>query len=139
MSSHITIKVNDGPADLERVLNAIEELGEKEGWDPGVVFKINLALEELGLNVMSHGYHPDLQDIQVTLSSSPDAITVEISDNGLPFDPLSDAPEPDLSSPVEDRPIGGLGVHLVRELMSSMSYRREHGRNYLCLVASRSD
>ena len=131
------MKVGDCPEDLKRVLDTVEELGSKENWPPDVVFKINLALEELGLNVMSHGYHPDLQDIKIKFTSSPESVTVEISDNGLPFDPLSDAPEPDLSSPIENRPIGGLGIHLVRQLMSSMSYRREDGRNYLCLVASR--
>ena len=59
-------------------------------------------------------------------------------DNGRPFDPLNDAPEPDLDSGVADRAVGGLGVHLVRTMMDEMRYRRDRGRNHLTLVKERA-
>ena len=60
-----------------------------------------------------------------------------IADDGRPFDPLTEAPEPDLESAIEDRPIGGLGVHLVRTMMDEVRYRREEGKNRLTLVKRR--
>jgi anti-sigma regulatory factor (Ser/Thr protein kinase) len=58
-------------------------------------------------------------------------------DSGRPFDPLSDAPEPDLNAVVEERRIGGLGVHLVKTLMDQMHYKRENEQNRLTIVALR--
>jgi len=57
---------------------------------------------------------------------------VEVSDNGKPFNPL-DHPEPDLNQPLEERPIGGLGIHLIRKFVDQLAYRRDAGRNILTL------
>ena len=62
---------------------------------------------------------------------------IEISDDGQPFNPLKDAPKPDLEAALEDRPIGGLGIHLVLTMMDEMHYRRENERNHLTLVKRR--
>ena len=64
----------------------------------------------------------------------PDALTMEIIDNGRAFDPLTETPEPDLDSVLGDRPIGGLGVYLVKTFMDELLYRREDGRNHLKMV-----
>ena len=60
-----------------------------------------------------------------------------IADSGKPFDPLEDAPVPDVDAPIDERPIGGLGIYLVRNMMDDMQYRREGDRNYITLVANR--
>ena len=72
------------------------------------------------------------------LTSEEGAITIEVVDDGKPFDPLNDAPQPDLASDLEDRRVGGLGLHLVRTTMDDMSYRRDQGKNHLTLVARRT-
>ena len=59
-------------------------------------------------------------------------LSAEVEDDGRPFNPLT-APAPDLTSAVEDRPVGGLGIHLVRSLMEQVDYRRESGKNHLIM------
>ena len=67
---------------------------------------------------------PTLAEIEET------GAEVEVEDDGLCFNPL-DAPEPDLTGPIEDRPIGGLGIYLVKNIMDELDYRRREGRNCL--------
>ena len=138
MSESLSLKVDAGPDALERILDAVEEFGEQEDWEPDLLFRVKLVLEELGLNVVNYGGGDETPDIEITVASEPDVLTITISDNGLPFDPLNDAPPPDLTSPIENRPIGGLGIHLVRTMMDEMSYRRENGRNHLALTKRKS-
>ena len=83
---------------------------------------------------MNHGHDGGIHEIEIALKSEPDAITIEITDDGRPFDPLSDAPEPDVGAAMEDRAIGGLGIHLVRAMMDEMSYRREGNKNHITLI-----
>ena len=66
-------------------------------------------------------------------------MTIEISDRGAPFDPLTEAPSPNTDAAVSDRQIGGLGIHLVRAMVDEASYRRHEGRNYLTLVTRRNE
>ena len=61
-----------------------------------------------------------------------DTFTVELEDDARPYNPL-EAPEPDLEAEIDDRPIGGLGVHLVRTIMDTVNYRRTHNRNLLIM------
>ena len=74
----------------------------------------------------------------VTFTSEEDAVTIEITDEGRSFDPLNDAPEPDLMSPIEERQVGGPGVYLARTMMDELVYRREGNRNYLTLMKRRT-
>lgn len=117
---------------------AVEEFAEQQSWPAGVVFKVNLVLEELVINVMTHGGREGREEIEVTVTSGEERITITISDNGVAFDPLSDAPEPETSGSIEDRHVGGLGVHLVRTMMDGVSYRREPGRNHLTMTTPKS-
>ena len=139
MSAKLVLKIETRREELDTITAAVEDLGQREGWPPDLVYKVNLGLEELGLNIMDHGHDQGLHEIEITLISEADALTIEIVDDGRPFDPLNDAPLPDTNAPIEDRPVGGLGVHLVRTMMDEMHYRRESGRNHLTLVARRAE
>ncbi len=130
--------MENDPAELERLASAVEEFAERESWAPEVVFRINLVLEELVINVMTHGSHEGLAEIEVTVTSSEDLVSIRLSDNGVAFDPLTDAPMPEVTGSVEDRHVGGLGVHLVRTMMDNVSYRRERGRNLLTMTTQRN-
>lgn len=136
MSAKLHLKLEARPEALERITSAIEELGEQEEWPPKLMFRVNLVLEELGLNVMTHGQRAGARELEVILTSEPDTVTMEIVDDGPPFDPLRDALPPDTDAPLDERPVGGLGVHLVREMMDEVRYRYEDGKNRLTLVTA---
>lgn len=138
MSAKLHLKLEARPEALERITSAIEELGEREEWPPKLMFRVNLVLEELGLNVMTHGQRAGARELEVILTSEPDTVTMEIVDDGPPFDPLRDALPPDTDAPLDERPVGGLGVHLVREMMDEVRYRYEDGKNRLTLVTATS-
>ena len=139
MSAKLSLKVESRRNELENIFAAVEGMADQEAWPPELVFRVNLALEELVLNIMDYGYDEGVHEIEITLTSEADALTIEIVDGGRPFDPLKDAPEPDVNAPIEDRPIGGLGVHLVRTMMDQMHYRREKGKNHLTMVTRRGE
>ena len=89
------------------------------------------------LNSLTHGRDDGLNELQIAILSSPDNIAIELSDDGAPFDPMTDAPAPDLHAALNDRLIGGLGIHLIREMVDDIKYRRETGRNLLTLIVRR--
>ncbi len=123
--------------EIEIILEAVEYFGEQEDWEPALTFKVKLAIEELGINIANHGRVDDIPEIEIVVDSSPEKLTITIEDDGRPFDPLHDAPPPDLTSALEDRPVGGLGIHFVREMMDEMTYRHENGKNCLALTLNR--
>jgi len=99
-----------------------------------VAFRINLALEELLTNTIKYGYADQrAHEIVIELQQSGDSVTVEIVDDGKPFD-LTQAPTPDLDAPIEQRAIGGLGLHFVRTMMDEVRYCRDGSRNRVTLV-----
>ena len=135
MSEQLKLKVETNPSELERISAAVEDIGQRENWPAQFIFRVNLVLEELGLNIMSYGYDEGLHEFEITLTSEADVLRIEVTDDGRPFDPLNEAPEPDLDASVDDRQVGGLGIHLVRTMVDEMSYRREQDKNHLTLVA----
>jgi anti-sigma regulatory factor (Ser/Thr protein kinase) len=97
------------------------------------VHALSLALDEVITNTIAYGYDDQgAHQIQVRLTLANGRLSAEIEDDGRPFNPLT-APEPDLTSAVEDRPVGGLGIHLVRSLMDRVDYRHESGKNHLVM------
>lgn len=90
---------------------------------------LNIALDELVTNVIRYGFDDDdRHHIRVEIAIDDGSLVVEIADDGRPFDPF-DRPSPDVDLPLEERPIGGLGIHFVRTLMDEASYRRDGGKN----------
>ena len=124
---------------LQYIQGEVEELGQREDWPDSLVFKVNLVLEELGLNVLSYGggETDSRPELEILLISDDDSLTIEVSDDGLPFNPLEDATEPNVEAMIDERSIGGLGVHLVRTLMDDLWYQWADGRNQLKMVTKR--
>ena len=124
--------------ELQRLEAAVEDLGEREQWPPTLLYQVKLVLEEVIVNIVNYAYEERAgHKIDVQLISEPDTLTIKIADDGRAFDPLHQAPRPDVAAPLEDRPIGGLGVYLVQTLMDEAHYRREQDRNHLTLIKRR--
>ena len=139
MSATLDLKVETKIEEMERLAAAVEDFGEEEDWPPALTFQVNLALEELWLNVLNYGYDEGLHVVDIRLVSEDKALTIEIVDDGKPFDPLIDAPVPNTTGVIGDRDIGGLGIHLVRTMMDELKYTREEGKNHLTLVKRRDE
>lgn len=113
----------------------VEDFCEKNGLSAKIMFKLTLVLDELITNIISYGYADmDEHPIDVSLSMEGTTLTLRIEDDAEPFNIL-EAPEPELDVPLEDRikPIGGMGVHLVKNLMNCVDYRRENGKNIVTM------
>ena len=121
-------------SEVSKIAGFVEAFGEVEGLGPEVVFNLNLALDEVVTNVIRYAHDDDGREhpIVVRLSLERGVLTAEVEDDGRPFNPL-EKPAPDLSKTIDERPIGGLGIFLVRSVMSSVEYRREDGRNVLTM------
>lgn len=102
---------------------------------PGsLVFDLELILEELATNVMKYGGVDKGADCcSIELERHGDRVRILFSDAGAPFNPL-DLPEVDTNKPIEERPIGGLGIHFIKHLTDTQHYERREGRNILTLV-----
>ena len=134
MGVTLSMAIRTSRDELARITAAIEGLGQQDDWPDDLVFRVNLVLEELVLNIIDYGQDGRDPDIALEIESDVDVIRIELSDRGRPFDPLTEAPEPDLTSPVDQRSMGGLGVHLTKTLMDEVRYSREASRNRLSIV-----
>jgi len=129
----VEIKLRNQVSELDRLNQALTEFGRHQSLAPKVVHDLNLVLEEILTNIISYGYTDNREhEISVNLSLEPGEVRVDVEDDGQPFNPL-EAPEADTTRPLEERTIGGLGIHLVRKLMDRIEYRRQEGKNRLVM------
>ncbi|MBI3784037.1 MAG: SpoIIE family protein phosphatase [Deltaproteobacteria bacterium] len=132
-SATMTITLRNDLSELARVAALIDEFGEAHGVPAHAVFECNLALDEVLTNIISHGYGDEAtHEIIARCHLGDGTWRFEIEDDARPFNPLS-AAAPDLQQPFEERPIGGLGIHIVRRVMDELEYKREHDKNVLVM------
>ena len=119
-------------ANLEAMLNPIMDKLRLIGVNQKLMYQINLALEELFVNVAHYAYYPNkgIIHIQYQIKDAPKRLIVTIKDEGTPFNPL-ESEEPDLNAPIQERKIGGLGLFIVKRTMDDIKYTRENGSNIL--------
>lgn len=123
-------------AELQRLSEEVAQFCQEQSLDNDVAFDLNLALEELFTNTLRHGGCQGMSDaVHIRLERAGDGVRVEFCDRGRAFDPVS-APEPDLESPLEQRDAGGLGIHLVRRIMSDLRYQRSDEWNLITMRKS---
>lgn len=121
--------------DIPRLAEFVDSVSEAAGFDPAQIMSLNLALEEAVANVMFYAYPEGEGTILVEAAPHEGGgVEFRIEDSGIAFDPTA-AAEADTSLGVEERQIGGLGIHLVRQIMDSVEYRRSpEGKNILTLI-----
>jgi len=125
------------PATLEAVGALVEWIGacsREVGIPEPRAAGLEVAVEEALVNVCSHAYPPPSSGaVRVRASVSTSGFTVEIWDEGVPFDPLA-AAAPDVLAPLEERPNGGLGIHFLKRFTDEVTYRRAGEENLLTLT-----
>lgn len=124
------------PATLDAIENIailLEETMEQSGIPMMEAARIQLAVEEAVTNVVNHGYHDKSGNVTVRVDISPETMTITIIDNGQAFDPTK-IPPADVDADLDHRTIGGLGVHLIRSVMDSVTYSREGEENRFVMI-----
>ncbi|MDD5169649.1 MAG: ATP-binding protein [Syntrophales bacterium] len=134
MGSTLSIKLSATLANLEEFTNSVFEWLRSHDVSQKQIMSIELALEEALVNVCRYAYQERTGDVEVRcLGVSDDRFLIEIIDSGIPFDVCS-LPPPDLKSCIAERKIGGLGIHLIKKMATSIEYHRKDGFNILSLT-----
>lgn len=117
---------------LDKVLAFVDQHLEERGCAVQVQMQIDIAVEELFVNIAQYAYAPDIgvATIRVELQEDPLVVVITFLDNGIPYNPLAKE-DPDITLSAEERQIGGLGIYMVKKSMDDMSYEYKDGQNIL--------
>ena len=119
--------------EIARLAEMVEEVCDEVGFPPSTTMQVNLALEEAVANVINYAYPLGKGgDVTIEAEANAERLKFVVIDSGQPFDPTTKE-EVDISLPLEERAIGGLGIHLIRRYMDSINYERRDNRNILTL------
>jgi anti-sigma regulatory factor (Ser/Thr protein kinase) len=130
----VTLDVRNDLTELERIGRTIAALGRRCGWPNGVAEDLERAVDEVVTNIISYAYDDDGEHrIEIRIAAGRGAVQVEVADDGRRFDPTQ-APEAVVAGDLSERPIGGLGWHLVRTSVDSLAYRRDGERNVVTMT-----
>ena len=125
----LCLKIGNDLNELAGLCHEVHNFLEDEKMPPATIYKIDLSIEEMLTNVIKYSYDDDNRhEINVSLRLSPDRIQLEMRDDGHEFNPL-EAPLSDLSDEIEERRVGGIGIHLTRTMVDSISYSRDGNIN----------
>ena len=119
---------------LDSVLAFVDEQLEATECSMKIQMQIDLAVEEIFVNIANYAYDPETGPATVRVDVAPDGtvVTITFVDNGVPYDPLGHE-DPDITLPADDRPIGGLGILMVKKTMDDVSYEYKDGKNRLTI------
>lgn len=120
-------------SEISKLNQFVEEIGEEFSLSPAIVFNLTLVLEEAVVNVINYAYpKEEHESIYLSARLHEGSIVLVLTDTGVEFDPTL-APEADITLSAEERPIGGLGIFLIRQIMNEVKYERIDGKNILTL------
>lgn len=133
MSAKAAIQARNALVELDRLNDFLAAFWASNQLPENAIFDFNLSLDEVFTNIVRHAY-TDLLDheIHIELLFENGTVFLTVEDEGVPFNPL-DAPEVDVTVPLRERSIGGLGIFLVRKLMDEVEYDRVGNRNRLVM------
>lgn len=131
MKRELRLTLANDLAEVARVNVLARSFLERCALAPETVYRADLVLEEVLSNVIRYGYvEAGPREICVRLGADDGGVDLQVVDDGREFDPLS-APVVDVRAPLEERTVGGLGIHLLRTFATDIRYRRRNGRNHL--------
>jgi len=133
MDNELSVTLKNDIAQIAGLCETVERFAREHMLNSKNIFYINLALEEFLTNIIKYSYNDNKEHlIEIKISLADDEMTIVIEDDGRFFNPL-EAPEPDINRPLEEKKIGGLGIHLVRNLFQQLKYERKNDRNIVSL------
>ncbi len=128
-SASLELVLQNNLAEIERVMREFEAFARDQGVDAATAKSFKVVFDELLNNIISYGYNDDRRhEIEVQIALSQGQLGVRITDDGIPFNPLEIDP-PNVTAPLRDRKVGGLGIHLIRSMMDEVSYERHANSN----------
>ena len=129
------LKIQALVENLEQVLAFIDSYVEKVGCDIKTQMQLDIAVEEIFVNIASYAYENGTGDATILVSKpdEPERIEVTFVDTGVAYNPL-EKEDPDITLSAEEREIGGLGIFMVKKSMDTMAYKREDGQNILTIT-----
>jgi len=132
-SQKYSFELKSDLSELETLCQHLNKFGQITGLSEACITDINICLDELFTNTISYGFEDDLEHIiRFTINLDNKVLTLNIEDEGIPFNPL-EKKDPEIPADLIDVRIGGLGIHIVRKLMDDISYKREQGKNRLTM------
>ncbi|MYD81480.1 MAG: ATP-binding protein [Gammaproteobacteria bacterium] len=135
MSASCKVILENRLDELQRFITTLTEFARVGSLPEEIAFSVQLAIDELFTNIVSYGYDDDeSHQIEIKMSIQGRELRIDLIDDAKQFDPLHEAAQPDLDASLEDRRIGGVGIHLVKTMMDDVSYKYEDSKNHLTLV-----
>ena len=129
----VSFKLKSNLSELDVLCQNLEKFGQSIGLSKKCIFEANLALDELFTNIISYGFDDKNEHtIKVTITLQNENLIFNIEDDGIPFNPTK-VETPDLECTIEECKIGGLGIHLAKNLMDEVCYQRCKDKNILTL------
>jgi serine/threonine-protein kinase RsbW len=129
----VSFKLKSNLSELDVLCQNLEKFGKSIGLSKKSIFEANLALDELFTNIISYGFDDKNEHtIKITISLQNEDLIFNIEDDGIPFNPTN-VETPDLECTIEECRIGGLGIHLAKNLMDEVCYQRCNDKNILTL------
>ena len=134
MSTNKTVRITNQRDQVDTVRKFFDDYSKENKLTEKTVHDIQMALDELLTNIVNYGNEDsDEHKIDVRFGINDDAVRVEIIDDSKPYNILEQE-NPDISLSVEDKPIGGLGIFLIKKLMSNVDYYTKEGKNHLVMT-----
>lgn len=135
MKATCRIQLENRLEEFQRFESAFMDFARFQNLNDEVIYAIQLSVDELFTNIVSYGYDDSkTHTVKFVIDVTREEVRIEIIDDGKPFNPLDNAPDMNLDLSVEERKIGGVGIHLVKSLMSEVTYVRDGEHNRLRLV-----
>ena len=129
------LEIKSSFGEMDRVVDFVDGFCLRENVNDAVRNKLHLIAEELVVNAVMHGYHGEEHGwICLQLRAAAKGVEITYLDEAAPFDPLTEAEQPDLDVSLEEKRIGGLGIYLIREFAADARYERAGNRNTLSIV-----
>lgn len=134
MTSQLNFTLLNRATEIARVQDQLEQFAAANHFPDRKLHEAQVAVEEHLTNILHHGYEDDGEHyLRIRFTFAEAELRIQVEDDGRPFNPL-ERPAPEISIPIADRPIGGLGIHMMRKSLDGMEYRREDGKNILEMI-----